>query len=84
MIWKMEINQVNFLRNEKKKDFMVFYKGYFERFNAWKSVNKNLKTLLAVGGWVWETFAFFSVYEGEEDEFVLIIGYGNERFCGNC
>ncbi|CAF4455404.1 unnamed protein product [Rotaria socialis] len=25
--------------------------GFFERFNAWKSVNKNLKTLLAVGGW---------------------------------
>ncbi|CAF3599194.1 unnamed protein product [Rotaria sp. Silwood1] len=25
--------------------------GFFERFNAWKSVNKNIKTLLAVGGW---------------------------------
>lgn len=28
--------------------------GFFERFNAWKSVNKNLRTLLAVGGWVGE------------------------------
>ncbi|CAF3103620.1 unnamed protein product [Rotaria sp. Silwood2] len=25
--------------------------GFFDRFNAWKSVNKNIKTLLAVGGW---------------------------------
>jgi GH18 family chitinase len=32
--------------------FHEYFKGYFERFNAWKSVNKNLKTLLAVGGWV--------------------------------
>lgn len=29
-----------------------YFIGFFERFNAWKSVNKNLKTLLAVGGWV--------------------------------
>jgi GH18 family chitinase len=28
--------------------------GFFERVNAWKSVNKNLRTLLAVGGWVGE------------------------------
>jgi GH18 family chitinase len=50
----MEINQVNFLR--KNKNFYDILKGYFERFNAWKSVNKNLKTLLAVGGWVGEDF----------------------------
>lgn len=30
------------------------YLGFIERVNAWKSVNKNLKTLLAVGGWVGE------------------------------
>lgn len=44
-------------------DFLCFQirfssSGFFERFNAWKSVNKNLKTLLAVGGWV-RNFDFF-------------------------
>jgi len=41
-------------------------KGFFERFNAWKSVNKNLKTLLAVGGWDMGMKDFGSVVKSEK------------------
>ena len=36
----------------RRSSVLVGSLGFFERFNAWKSVNKNLRTLLAVGGWV--------------------------------
>ncbi len=74
----MEINQVNFLR--KDKHFYDILKGYFERFNAWKSVNKNLKTLLAVGGWVGEDFLDIGMLL----MIVSMVGYGNERFRWYC
>jgi GH18 family chitinase len=33
--------------------------GFFERVNNWKSKNPKLRTLLAVGGWVYESFFTF-------------------------
>lgn len=72
----MEINQVLFERR-LCLDFVLDCTGYFERFNAWKSVNKNLKTLLAVGGWVGENFF-------GENTLNFNLGYGNERFRRDC
>jgi GH18 family chitinase len=47
---EMDNNQLTPMEKHDLKDGSQ--PGFFERFNAWKSVNKNLKTLLAVGGWV--------------------------------
>ncbi|CAF3719429.1 unnamed protein product [Adineta steineri] len=46
---EMDNNQLTPMEKHDLKDGSQ--PGFFERFNAWKSVNKNLKTLLAVGGW---------------------------------
>ncbi|CAF3372084.1 unnamed protein product [Rotaria sp. Silwood1] len=46
---EMDNNQLTPMEKHDLKDGNQ--PGFFERFNAWKSVNKNLKTLLAVGGW---------------------------------
>lgn len=43
-------------------------------------MNKNLRTLLAVGGWVKES----EIVEGEEMKRIIFLGYGNERFCCYC
>ncbi|CAF1580064.1 unnamed protein product, partial [Adineta steineri] len=46
---EMDNNQLTPMEKHDLKDGSQ--PGFFERFNAWKSVNKNLRTLLAVGGW---------------------------------
>ncbi|UJR31003.1 hypothetical protein I4U23_018514 [Adineta vaga] len=46
---EMDNNQLTPMEKHDLKDGNQA--GFFERFNAWKSVNKNLRTLLAVGGW---------------------------------
>ncbi|CAF1410276.1 unnamed protein product [Adineta steineri] len=46
---EMDNNQLTPMEKHDIKDGSQA--GFFERFNAWKSVNKNLRTLLAVGGW---------------------------------
>jgi GH18 family chitinase len=73
----MVVNLVSINTNYQLSiSFWFYFKGFFERFNAWKSVNKNLKTLLAVGGWVCYFYRTYSL-----DLFAFSIGYGNERFC---
>jgi chitinase len=55
----------------------MVYRGFFERFNAWKNVNKNLRTLLAVGGWVRENNI---QKQNKKQQRSTVLGYGNERF----
>jgi hypothetical protein len=75
---EMDNNQLTPMEKHDLKDGNQ--PGYFERFNAWKSVNKNLKTLLAVGGWVRPR----SYRIDGSVKPCITLGYGNERFRWHC